>query len=140
MFKLKSSQPIFFDNTEENHIVVSPCVLDNYMRDFEMKSGHEKFLGISAGIFFPVLITLITANFHDQFGIPASGWQGTFVTILIVSFVVMVFFVVKIFRNKNFNREFFINKLINPKKRINTWRKKKQDVKRVERVPKTIKS
>lgn len=112
MQRLKSSRPLFFDNTERELIIVTPTRLDNLLRDLDEKT---KYLGLalgSAGIFITVLFTLVTTNPQDRLGIPAAGWQGFFVTLLIGSFFTTLFFINKYKKTSNFDRKALIGVLV----------------------------
>ena len=140
MKKLNSNNPKFFDNTEQNHIIVTPCKLDNLLRDFEEGKKYKTILYISIGIFLPVLITLVTCNFHDFFGIPKAGWQGAFIVLLIASFIATFYFGYKIKKGHAFSRDELTDKLLLSTRKKNFMAKKKTSLKVAKVASKQLRS
>lgn len=115
MKTLRSGNPIFFDNTEAEHIIITPTKLDNSLRDL---GESEKYLGLaigSIGIFLTVLATLITADFQNKFDIPAAGWQGAFVILCAGSFIATIIFIYKYKKASHFDRKKLIEILTDKK-------------------------
>ncbi len=140
MIKLNSNNPKFFDNTEQNHIVITPCKLDNFLRDFEEgKKNKELFYGL-AGIFLTVLITLVTSDFRDILGIPKAGWQGAFIVSAIISFIMLLCLGYKIKKGYNFDRDELINKLLLKTRKENFMAKKKTSLKVAKVASKQLRS
>ena len=112
MKKLKSANPIFFDNTEKNNIIITPNSLNNLIRDYEEGKKYRIFFKSSSGIFLTVLLSLLTSDFKDVLGISKGGWQGTFVAMLVISGLTLLYYAYKTIKTPKFTRVDFINKLM----------------------------
>ena len=139
MKKLNSNNPKFFDNTEQSHIVITPCKLENLLRDFEEGMKIKELLYGLIGIFLTVLIALVTSDFRDILGVPKAGWQGAFIVLLLVSFMGLCYFGYKIKKGNILNRNELINKLLKTRKG-NFMAKKKTSLKVAKVASKQLRS
>lgn len=108
-----SQNPVIYDNTRSEVILVMPDTLDNKLRDFEDCLEKKGNIFGDLGLILAFLSTLLTVQqFKDYLTIPAEVWQAIFIVFLILS--VLRFFrdCYSIFVKKSIKREEILKQLL----------------------------
>lgn len=96
MPRLKSQNPKSYDNTEQELILVSPSVLDNKLRDFEVHNRYWSSLPGDITLAITLIIAIFTASFIDFPFIKGSTIRGTFIAGLVLTSVKIVFSLIQL--------------------------------------------
>ncbi|MBI5913109.1 hypothetical protein HY839_01565 [Candidatus Azambacteria bacterium] len=102
--KLKSHMPRVHDNTEEDLIIVPPCVLENKLNSFEEYTRMRGSIGTSMGLALTLLVAVITSDFKDFISLPGASIRGAFVTAFIVILVLIIHNLFRLYRAPVKNR------------------------------------
>ncbi len=88
--KPRSHSPIIHDNTEEDLILVPPSVLENKLDLFEAYTRVRGSIGVNIGLALTLLVSIVTSDFKNIFGLSGPSIRGAFVTGLIVMVVIII--------------------------------------------------
>lgn len=89
-----NNNPNIYDNTNQNIICIDEYRMKDYLREFQDSLIIKPELYTSIGLFFALLIAVVTAEFKNL-GLTASTWQALFILLCIASFCWMVFNIIQ---------------------------------------------
>ena len=125
MPKLNSQSPNTHDNTEKDLIIVPPAVLDNKLRDFELRSNAKSNIKSDVVLTVTLLLAFLTIDLEGNFlFMDAATLRGAFFVGFLVSTGKVMYDVIRIFRDKKGNRAELIRELIKQSGNKNNANKK----------------
>lgn len=99
--KLKSHSPKIYDNTEGDIILVSPSVLDNKLRDLEIRSWATGSIGSYVGLAVTLLAAIFASEFKNFSYISGQTIRGVFIAGFVVVIIKIGYDIYKILWSKN---------------------------------------
>lgn len=114
--KLKSHNPTFHDNTDENLILVPPHMLENRLIPFEDYTKIRGSIISNIGLAFTFLTAIITSDFRDIFGFRGSSIQGAFISGFIVMLVIICRQCYKLYKSPVKDRKSIVNGMLQVKR------------------------
>lgn len=89
-FSNRSPEFTYFENTQQNIIIIPEDRLTLYARDFEKDIENKTGIISNLGLSISILLALCTSDFHDFFWVPAAWVQKGFLVIFSISMWVFI--------------------------------------------------
>src|SRR3989338_2236165 len=115
--KPKSHSAKIHDNTDEHLILISPSILENRMRDFEVYSFARGGIGDEIALALTLLVAILTAEFKDFPPFTGASIRGAFITSFVFILAKIGLDTYKIWRNRK-SRDKLLQDLYNNKENL----------------------
>ena len=94
-----------YQNTKQEIIAINEDKLRLILKDYEDSIKVNADWQTPLGLFVSILITLLTADFHDFLGLKKAVWQAIFVIVLFCSLYLLIVRGYNAFNKKKINVE-----------------------------------
>lgn len=109
-----SNDPIIYDNTSEDRIIINESKARLIYAKHIKRSPYRNLCGTFLGLFLSCLISVLTADFKDIFGIKNSSaffYSFFLIATIVFSIFTFAFFVLFLINRKKYNEDKFISEL-----------------------------
>jgi hypothetical protein len=102
--KVQPSTPPIEDSDKEKALMpykaIKPLPIDKYklkycLQKYEKECQKMEFFWAVVGVLITLLLTKVSTNFHDAYGVPGSTWEGFFFFVAAAAFLYIIWFVLK---------------------------------------------